>query len=186
MLPARILRALSDLLMRVEKAALMLLIAGVAGFVLVNVGARAFRLTLAWADEAAVLCMVLSAFVGASLMLRMRSDPAVRLLHQVVGPRALRGLRTLVSAVSAAFGLVLGWLCWRWFDPVGVAAAGFDISAFEMATFNFLYTETTPILRLPFWWFWLVLPWFALTLTVHALTNLAEDSGLLAPPAPEG
>ena len=186
MLPARLLRGLSDRLVRVERTVLMLLVAGVAGFVLLNVGFRMFRVTLAWADEAAVLCMVLTAFVGASLMLRMRIDPAVRLVHQMVSPGVVRGLRALVSAVAAGFGLALGWLCWRWFDPAGVAAAGFDIAAFEMATFNFLYTETTPILRLPFWWFWLVLPWFALTLTVHALTNLAEDAGLIPPAPPEG
>ncbi|MGY6409728.1 MAG: TRAP transporter small permease [Alkalilacustris sp.] len=186
MLPARLLRGLSGLLVRVERVLVMGLVAGIAGFVLLNVGFRLFRVTLAWADEAAVLCMVLAAFVGASLMLRMRSDPAVRLLHQMVSPAAVRVLRAVVSAVAAGFGGVLGWLCWRWFDPAGLWAAGFDIDAFEMATFNFLYTETTPILRLPFWWFWLVLPWFALTLTVHALTNLAEDTGLIAPAPPEG
>ena len=186
MLPARILRGLSDLLARIERLLLVLLVAGTAGFVLLNVGFRTFRMTIAWADEAAVLCMVLTAFVGASLMLRMRSDPAVRLVHQVVSPAVGRGLRALVSTVAAGFGLVLGWMCWRWFDPAGLWAAGLDVAEFEMATFNFLYTETTPVLRLPFWWFWLVLPWFALTLTVHALTNLAEDAGLIPPAPSEG
>jgi hypothetical protein len=38
---------------------------------------------------------------------------------------------------------------------------------------------------LPHFWFFLVMPWFALTLTVHALTNLAEDLGLIAPRAAE-
>ena len=181
MLPARLLRGLSDRLVRVERTVLMLLVAGVAAFVLLNVGFRMFRVTLAWADEAAVLCMVLTAFVGASLMLRMRIDPAVRLVHQLVSPGVVRGLRALVSTVAAGFGLALGWLCWRWFDPLGLWSAGFDVDTFEMATFNFIYTETTPVMRLSFWWFFLVMPWFALTLTVHALANLAEDLGLVVP-----
>ena len=178
---ARLLPGLSGLVMRLERVILMLLIAGVALFVLMNVGFRAFRVTLAWADELAILSMTLAGFVGASLMLRLRIDPAVLLLHQVVRPGVVRGLRVLVSLLAAGFGVTLGWLCWRWFDPLGLWSAGFDVDTFEMATFNFIYTETTPVMRLSFWWFFLVMPWFALTLTVHALANLAEDLGLVAP-----
>ena len=176
---ARLLRHLSDALVRAERVVLMALIVGIAGFVLMNVSFRLFRITLAWADELAILCMTLAAFVGASLMLRARSDPAVLLLHEVAGPGLLRGLRVAVSALAVCFGMLLIWMCWRWFDPPGLAAAGFDIAEFEMATFNFIYTEVTPVLGARTYWFYLVMPWFALTLTVHALTNLAEDLGLI-------
>jgi TRAP-type C4-dicarboxylate transport system permease small subunit len=182
---ARLLRSLSDALVRVERLALMLLVAGIAGFVLMNVSFRFFRITLAWADELAILSMTLAAFVGASLMLRARSAPAVLLLHEVAGPGFLRLLRVLVSALAAGFGMLLVWMCWRWFDPPGLIAAGFDISEFESATFNFVYSEVTPVMGLRAHWFYLVMPWFALTLTVHALTNLAEDLGLIAPRAAE-
>lgn len=175
----RLLRRLSDALSHIERLALILLVAGVALFVLMNVTFRLFNITLAWADEMAILSMTLSGFVGASLMLRARTDPAVLILHEMGSKRVVRVLRILVSALAAVFGLVLLWLCWRWFNLPGLASAGFDVGTFEMATFNFLYTEQTPVLGLPYFWFFLIMPWFALTLSVHALTNLAEDLGLI-------
>jgi TRAP-type C4-dicarboxylate transport system permease small subunit len=181
MRPALLLRRVSDALVRVERLALMALVLGIAGFVLTNVTFRAFRVTLAWADELAILSMTLAAFVGASLMLRARSDPAVLLLHEVVGPGARRVLRVMVSVLAAGFGVLLFWMCWRWFDLPGLAAAGFDTREFEAATFNFIYSEVTPVMRLSAHWFYLIMPWFAVTLTVHALTNLAEDLGLIPP-----
>ncbi|MGY6534688.1 MAG: TRAP transporter small permease [Pararhodobacter sp.] len=181
MLPFRMLRALSDGLIRIERVFLMLLIAGIAFFVLINVGFRLFRITLAWADELAVLSMVLAGFVGASLMLRARIDPAVKILQEMLRGPVVRMLRIIVSLIAVVFGLILIWLCWRWFDPRGLVAAGFEIGTFEMTTFNFIYTDTTPVLRWRFFWFYLIMPWFAFTLSVHALTNLAEDLGLIEP-----
>lgn len=181
MLLIRLLRHLSDALGRIERLALITLIALVAIFVLMNVTFRLFNITLAWADELAILSMTLAGFVGASLMLRARTDPAVLILHEMAAKRVVRLLRIVVSALAAGFGLVLLWLCWRWFNLPGLASAGFDVGAFEMTTFNFLYTEQTPVLGLPYFWFFLIMPWFALTLSVHALTNLAEDLGLLEP-----
>jgi TRAP-type C4-dicarboxylate transport system permease small subunit len=151
----------------------------IATFVLLNVGLRVFGITIAWADELAVYAMILSGFVGASLMLRARIDPAVLLAHEIVPERVARALRVVVSAGSAAFGIVLFWLCLRWFDPAGLMAAGFDVAEFEMQSFNFIYTDTTPVMAVPSYWFYLVMPWFALTLSVHALANLAEDFGLI-------
>lgn len=177
----RLLRRFSDLLTRIERLLLIVLIALVAIFVLMNVTFRLFNVTLAWADELAVLSMTMAGFVGASLMLRARIDPAVLILHEMLSPRAVRMLRAVVSLLAAGFGLMLGWLCWRWFNLPGLMAVGFDIGEFEMTHFNFLYTEQTPVLALPFFWFFLIMPWFALTLSVHALTNLAEDLGLIEP-----
>lgn len=183
MLAIRILRRLSDGLLAIERPLLMGLMALVALFVLMNVSFRLFNVTLAWADESAVLAMTLAAFVGASIMLRARIDPAVLILHELGRPRLLRGLRIAISTLAALFGAVLVWLCARWFDIGGLAAAGFDITAFEGTTFNFLYTEQTPVMGLPYFWFFLVMPWFGLTITIHAATNLAEDLGLIEPRA---
>jgi len=180
-----LLRSFSDSLVRIERLTLMALVLGIAGFVLLNVTFRLFRVTLAWADELAIMCMTLAAFVGASLMLRARSAPAVLLLHEVARGGLLRALRVLVSALAAAFGVLLAWMCWRWFDLPALIAVGFDVGEFEMSTFNFIYSEVTPVMGLRAHWFYLVMPWFALTLTVHALTNMAEDLGLVAPPPPE-
>lgn len=181
MLLIRMLRRLSDILCRVEQAMLIVLTAGVAIFVLMNVTFRLFNVTLAWADELAILSMTLGGFVGASLMLRARTDPAVLLLHETGTKALVRGLRIAISAIASVFGVVLLWLCWRWFNLPGLLAAGFNVGDFEMATFNFLYTERTPVLALPYFWFFLIMPWFALTLSIHALTNLVEDLGLIEP-----
>ena len=178
---ARLLRALSDGLARVDRVLLQGLIAAVALLVLGNVAGRALGATLSWADELAIQAMVLAGFVGASLMFRLRRDPAVLLLHEYVPAPVARGLRVAVALAAIGFGVSLGWMCWVWFDPVGLWRAGFDVGTFEMTTFNFIYTETTPVMGLPSTYFFAVLPWFALTLTVHALHNLLEDLGVLAP-----
>jgi TRAP-type C4-dicarboxylate transport system permease small subunit len=177
--PARLIIGLSAVLTRIERVVLMLLVAGIAAFVLVNVVFRMFGVTLAWADELAVLSMTLAAFVGAALMLRARTDPAVLILYELGRPGLVRGLRIVVSTIAAGFGVALVWMCWRWFNLPGLMAAGFDVGIFEMTTFNFLYTERTPILGLPSWRLFLVMPWFAVSVTVHALANLAEDLGLV-------
>mgnify|MGYP001791565617 CR=1 FL=1 len=178
MLIGRAVQSFSSALVAVERIILMGLIAGIACLVLANVLSRPFGLTIAWADELAIYSMILSAFVGASLMLRARTDPAVKLVHEVFGPRLRRVLFTLTSIVSVAFGIALMALCWRWFAPLQVIAAGFDAATFEGNTFNFIYTETTPVMGLPAFWFFLVMPWFAFTITIHALANLLEDVAL--------
>jgi TRAP-type C4-dicarboxylate transport system permease small subunit len=174
----RLIVGLSALLTRIERVGLMLLVAGIAVFVLLNVVFRYFGVTLAWADELAVLCMTLVAFVGAALMLRARTDPAVLILHEKGHPALVRVLRLMISVLAAVFGVALAWMCWRWFNLPGLIAAGFDVGEFEMTTFNFLYTERTPVMGLPSWRLFLIMPWFAVSITVHALANLAEDLGL--------
>ncbi len=180
---ARLIRLLSEALITIERLVLMALIAAVAVLVLLNVGGRALGVTLAWADELAILAMVLAAFVGAALMLRARIDPAVLILHELLPVRAVAVLRGAVSVVGFGFGLALLWMCWRWLDPAGLAASGFDVAEFEMTRFNFAYTEVTPVLGLPYWWFYLIMPWFALSVSLHALANLLEDAGLSPPRA---
>ena len=165
-----------------ERIVLRFLIAVLALSVLMNVLLRMIGITLAWADEVGVYAMVLSGFVGASLMLRARIDPAVLLLHEFLPPRACRVLRISVSALSAIFGTLLVYLCLRWFDPVQMISVGFDINAFQAATFNFIYTDRTAITGTPAYLLYLIIPYFAVAITIHALTNLCEDLGLLQRP----
>jgi len=179
---ARSLSRLSAAIAVVEKVALMLLILAIFCFVLMNVVLRVFGVTIAWADEVAVYSMILSGFLGASLMLRARIDPAVLLLHAMAPPSVVRVLRSIVSLIAAVFGIFLIYLSWLWFDPIALAAADFDIFTFEGATFNFTNTDTTPVMGLPLFYFYLVIPFFAVAITVHAITNLAEDLGLVERP----
>jgi TRAP-type C4-dicarboxylate transport system permease small subunit len=167
----------------VERVVLRVLIATLALSVLMNVLLRMIGITLAWADEVGVYSMVLSGFVGASLMLRARIDPAVLLLHEFLPARAVRGLRMTVSALSALFGVVLIYLCLRWFNPMQMIAVGFDINAFQAATFNFIYTDRTAITGTPSYLLYLIIPYFAVAITIHAATNLCEDLGLIDRPA---
>ncbi|MGY6567486.1 MAG: TRAP transporter small permease [Salinarimonas sp.] len=179
------IRSISRVFAAIDRALLMALIAAITLLVLANVGARSIGFTIAWADELAVYGMIIAGFVGASLMLRLRTAPSVTLLHEILPERFVRLLRILIALTAIVFAGLLLWMCWLWFDPAGFAAAGFDIRRFEGATFNFIYTETTPVMGLPAAWFFLVIPWFALTAFVHAATNLAEDAGFIVPDAPD-
>lgn len=161
---------------------LMGLVLAIAGFVLMNVLLRMIGITIAWADEIAVYAMIMSGFVGASLMLRARNDPAVLLLHEMFPIAGRAAFRLIISLIATGFGLTLLYLCWRWFNPVALVASGFDITSFEGATFNFIYSETTPVMGLPSYWFYLIMPWFALTISVHGASNLLEDMGLVERP----
>lgn len=178
---ANAVRRLSDVLAGIDRLALIGLVAGMALLVSANVALRLAGVVLAWADEIAVYLMIMTGFVGASLMLRAGTDPAVKLLYEVVPPPVVRGLRVVVALVALAFGIFLLWTCWRWFDLPGLAAAGFDVSAFEGATFNFIYTELTPVLGMRKAVFFLIVPWFAATATVHAAASLLEALGVVAP-----
>lgn len=179
---ARAISRLSAVIAALERAALMLLVGAIMVFVLTNVIFRALGTTIAWADEIAVYAMILSAFIGASLMLRARVDPAVLLIHEFASPAMLRLLRTAVSVVCVLFGAILLYTTWLWFNPLGLMNAGFDVGTFEGSTFNFTYTDVTPIMGLPAFWFYLIMPWFAVTITLHAFANLMEDLGAVARP----
>lgn len=181
---ARLVRLASDALAFVDRHILMALVTIMLGFVTANVATRAAGVTIAWANELAVYAMIMTGFVGASLMLRLRMDPAVTLAQEFLPERIGRVLRVVVAVIALAFGLFLMWTCWRWFDPPNLIRAGFDIGRFQATTFNFIYTEVTPVLNWPKAWFFLVVPWFALTASVHAATNLLEEAGFLERPAP--
>jgi TRAP-type C4-dicarboxylate transport system permease small subunit len=182
----RAVGALSAAFAAVERWALIALMGAIFALGVCAVGARALQLAVAWMDEAAVLAMAWSCFLGAALLVRRRMDFGVTLLHDAVPAWAVRALKATISLLVAAFGVFLAVLCWWWFDPVGMAGAGFSVMAFQGATFNFVYSEQTPTMGLPTWWFFLVIPWFAVSLAVHGTANLLEDLGLAAARAADG
>jgi TRAP-type C4-dicarboxylate transport system permease small subunit len=176
---ARATRALSDAAAAVDRFLLAVCVAAIAALVLGNVAVRLAGSSVAWADELAVYLMAFCGFLGASLMLRLRMDPAVTLLQDALPAGAARALKVVVALGATAFGLLILWLCWRWFDLPGLAAAGWRVAAFQGATFNFIYTDVTPVMGLPRIVFYAIMPWFGLTYTLHGLNNLAEEVGLL-------
>lgn len=169
---------LSEALLVAERWAVAALMTLLSGAIILNVATRYLGVPLYWIDEFAVYCMVWMTFIGASTMTRLRLDFAVNMLTERLSPKGARIARVLATLIVVLFGLGLAVMCWMWFDPVGLARAGFDIQAFSGATFNFIYTERTQTLNWSTWILYLILPIFALSMTIHAIANLLEDTGL--------
>ena len=178
---ARLARALldvSDVILRCERHLLTGLMGGLVALILLNVATRYGGVPLYWVDEASVYVVVWLTFIGASAMTRLRMDFAVTLLTDHVGERAARAAKACASLGVVVLGLALLAMCWVWMDPVGIARHGFDAKDFAAESFNVLYTVRTQTLEWPVWAIQLILPLFALTLSLHALAHLAEDLGL--------
>lgn len=177
----RALVGLSEAVLRLERHAVLALMALLLGLILLNVATRYGGWPLFWIDEAAVFAIVWLSFVGASAMSRLRLDFAVTLLTDHLGPTAKRRVKVAATGFTLLFAAGLLWMCALWLDPVGMARAGFDAKAFAGVSFNFIYTERSQALGWPNWVMYLVMPLFALTSCVHAVANLLEDLGLQAP-----
>ncbi|MBH8579326.1 TRAP transporter small permease [Bisbaumannia pacifica] len=175
------LKQFSQGLARVEIVVAALLAALISGLILLNILTRALGTPLYWVNELAIHAMVWMTFLTTSVVLKRREGVAVTLLLDALPacPQAI--VRALVDAVILGFAGLLLWLCWRWYDPVALWEAGFDIGAFQGETFNFIYSERTSTLGLPKFWSWLCLPLFSASLGVHGLVNLIDSlKGLTA------
>ena len=176
--PARIVRWVldaSDALLRVERWALTFLMSLLTALILLNVVTRYSGMPLYWVDEASVYTVVWLTFVGASAMTRLRLDFAVTMLTEKLGPRSAQIAKVIATSGVLIFALALAWMCWIWMDPVGIARQGFDAKEYAAQSFNFLYTEHTQTLEWPVWVLQLIMPIFALCMSLHALANLLED-----------
>jgi TRAP-type C4-dicarboxylate transport system permease small subunit len=177
--PVRLVIGLSNGLLAVERLVIMSLMAVLALLILVNVSTRYMGLPIYWIDESAVYATVWLAFIGASAMTRLRLDFAVTMLTERLSPRGQKIARILSTLAVVGFGVGLGIMCWLWMDPIGITRAGFDAKAYAGETFNFLYTEHTQTLNWPSWIVYLVLPIFAVSMTLHGLANTLEDFGIV-------
>ncbi len=169
---------LSQAVLQGEKFLAGLFITVLLALILVNVATRFAKVPIYWIDEASIFSMIWLGFIGASVMTRLRIDFAVTLLSDHLPPRWVRRLRSLATATSLAFAIGFFVMCWIWMDPVGIISHGFDAQGYAAETFNFLYTERTQTLEWPTWIVNLILPLFALTLTIHCAANLLEDLGI--------
>ncbi|KQM72564.1 TRAP transporter small permease [Xylophilus sp. Leaf220] len=165
----------SDALLRLERWLLTFLMTLLVVLILLNVVTRYAGVPLYWVDEASVYAVVWLTFVGASAMTRLRLDFAVTMLTDKLGARAVQVAKLIASGGVLFFALALFAMCWLWMDPVGIARAGFDAKAFAGESFNFLYTERTQTLEWPVWVLQLIMPIFAVCMSLHALANLLED-----------
>lgn len=175
---AKPLIALSEGILAVEKLAIGVLMAALTLLILFNVVTRYSGFPVYWGDEVAVYIAIWLTFVGASTMMRRRLDFSMTILTEKLGPAAAHAAKVCATAIVVLFAIILGYMCWLWLDPIGIAAAGFDARTHSGDTFNFVYSDKTQTMGLPRWIFYLVLPLFSFTLFVHGLANLAEDLSL--------
>jgi TRAP-type C4-dicarboxylate transport system permease small subunit len=165
----------SDALLRFERWLLTFLMSLLTALILVNVATRYSGMPIYWIDEAAVYTVVWLTFVGASAMTRLRLDFAVTMVTEKLGPRKAQIAKVIATGGVLFFALALFAMCWIWMDPVGIASKGFDAREYAAESFNFLYTERTQTLEWPVWVLQLIMPIFALCMSLHALANLLED-----------
>jgi TRAP-type C4-dicarboxylate transport system permease small subunit len=177
--PWRFVMWLSARLLAAERIAVAGLMFLLTGLILLNVVTRYSGVSLYWVDESAIYSIVFLSFIGASAMTRLRLDFAVTMLTERFSARGVRIAKATATAIVLLFGLTLLWFCVLWLDPVGMARAGFDARAFAATTFNFIYTERTQTLGWPVWALYLIMPIFALSMSIHSAANLLEDLGLV-------
>ena len=177
--PFRAVMWLSMKLLAVERIAVAGFMFLLTGLILLNVVTRYSGVALYWVDESAVYSVVFLTFIGASAMTRLRLDFAVTILTERFSSRGVRIAKVAATAIVLLFGLTLLWLCVLWLDPAGMARAGFDARELAARTFNFIYTERTQTLNWPVWALYLIMPVFALSMTVHSAANLLEDLALV-------
>ena len=176
--PVRWVLNASDALLRLERWLLTFLMSLLTALILLNVVTRYSGFPLYWVDEASVYAVVWLTFVGASAMTRLRLDFAVTMVTDKLGEKNARIAKIIATAGVLVFALALLGMCWIWMDPVGIARKGFDAKEYAADSFNFLYTERTQTLEWPVWALQLIMPIFALCMSLHALANLLEDARL--------
>lgn len=173
--PVRWVLDASDALLRVERWLLTFLMSLLTALILINVVTRYGGMPLYWIDEASVYAVVWLTFVGASAMTRLRLDFAVTMVTDKLGPRKAQIAKVIATSGVLFFALALFAMCWIWMDPMGIVSKGFDAKEYAAESFNFLYTERTQTLEWPVWVLQLIMPIFAVCMSLHALANLLED-----------
>jgi len=140
--------------------------------ILLNVVTRTMGNALFWVDELAIYAMAWMTFLGASAALHYRSSVSITLLPDALAPSYHAIIRKVVDVIVFLFALGMLWFCWRWFRPLDLARAGFDVIVFQGQTFNFIYAEPTTTLGVPKYLFWLVMWLFTFGATLHSLMHL--------------
>ncbi|KRS15555.1 TRAP transporter small permease [Roseovarius indicus] len=157
---------------RLELTLAAFLAVSITLLILLNVVTRSMGAALYWVDELAIYAMAWMTFLGASAALHHGQTVVVTALTDPLPPAMAKIAAKLVDVIVLAFALFMLWFCWRWYAPLELAKFGFDIEAFQGATFNFIYAEPTTTLGIPKFWIWMVMWIFALGATLHGIANL--------------
>lgn len=159
---------------RLELAASALLAVGVTLLILLNVVTRNAGAAIYWVDEAAIYAMVWMTFLGASAAIHYGQSVAITVLTDVLPEPGQRIAAKLVDLLVFIFAVSMLWFCWRWFLPLEILRADFDVVAFQGNTFNFVYAEPTSTLGIPKWPVWMVMWLFAFGATLHSTACLLD------------
>ncbi|WP_341476678.1 TRAP transporter small permease [Pelagivirga sediminicola] len=151
-----------------------MLAVAITGLVLLNVVTRAMSASIFWVDEAAIMSMTWMTFLAASAAVHHGHSVSVTLFTDMLPEGAAHAAQRAVDGIVLGFAALMLWLCWRWFLPLDLLRAGFDTGAFQGETFNFIYAEPTLTLGVRKFWLWLIMPLFALGVTLHAVANLTR------------
>lgn len=169
------LSALSRRLARAEEIGAGFFALLVTLLIVFNVITRAANQAVFWIDEAAIYAMVWMMFLATSVLHQRRQAVAVTVLVDPM-PAWLRRLVGIgIDWTVLLFALLLLWFCWIWFDPPGVIRHGFDLDAFTDDTMNFIYQDRASTLPIQKFWVWLIMPYFALSMALHALANIVDS-----------
>ncbi len=151
---------------------LIVLASSVTLLILLNVVTRSVNYSIYWVDEMAIYAMIWLVMVGASVTIQKKQGISVTLLEGVVGERVWGVFLLIVDALILLFSIALIWLSWIWYDPLTLMSLGFDKDAFSGSTFNYIYDEPTLTIGVPKFLVWLIMPFTAVTMTIHAAANL--------------
>ena len=181
---ASLLVRISGYWARVEIYSAASLAVAVTLLILLNVVTRSLGKALFWVDELAIYAMAWMTFLGASAAIHYGHAVAITILTDALPASIRRTVARLVDIIIFVFALCMLWFCWRWFGPLELVRQGFDVMAFQSATFNFIYAEPTTTLGMQKVWIWLVMWLFAAGATLHSVANLI--SGPKCPEEQEG
>lgn len=159
---------------RVELFCAAILAGVVTLLILLNVVTRTARMSIYWVDEAAIYAMIGMAFLAASAAIERREAISITLIVDAVRPTLQRAFYIFVDVITLICAVFLLYICWIWFRPDVLWQVGGDFREFQRATFIFTYAEPTSTLGYRKFWFWLIVPLFALGLLLHGLSNLIK------------
>lgn len=161
---------------RIEVFCAAALAAAVTALILLNVITRAAGNAIYWVDETAIYAMVWMTFLAASAALHFRNAIAVTVVNELLPAAVGRLLGRVVDVAVFVFAVLMVWVCLRWFMPLQLMQAGWDVREFQGSTFNFIYAEPTNTLDLPKVWVWLVMPVFTFGVLLHGAANLLHPA----------
>lgn len=155
------MKRFSHVLSRVEETIVAVSLGGAVLIILLSVIMRyVFQNALSWGEEAAILLLIYSTFVGASLVLREREHVGIDIITLRMSKRTEKATALVAMVITMAYCSVLGFYGWM------------------MATSPSALNTVTPALGVPVWVTQLAVP-LGLTLMfvrgVEALVSIARD-----------